>query len=267
MIETDSSKPTGRQSTPAPTPTPSLPAHAQISTESNGDDAEPDSALAAQAQALSEQVESLSRLLAEETMAEISRHQWVDLRAIKSVRYQPGRYVITQPETEEPEAQVRLLWEPGQLLLSSSLRSTEEDQVTLTLPGVREDIVWEIPAPRPGLIPSPPSDLGRPLPLSTTSASPDWRGANNAHRQAWTRHCRPQHQGAENIQSLDQAAAAADEATVAYGMLAEIQTRRKAPETTPGATIAAAGEETAAPLRKQASLALWGEPDDGSAGS
>ncbi len=248
MKETNDSKPYEKLTTPAPKTVPTLPtpnkpsdeAEAELEALSTANKALFSQAQAhsLQAQALSAQVVSLTALLAERGMAEISRHKWADLSRVATTDYVPGQYRIETPQSDDQELRVTLSWEPGQVLLCEGFHRTLENTLILILPSVRIPRFHPVPTPLPGTIPPRPPAANQPV--KWTTMDPAEQMAIQQHNEQWQAHLQPIMTAVTQEQMQTQDQALKDEEELAYLAIQAIQTRRKNPKTPPGQTIAAA---------------------------
>ena len=190
--------------------------------------------------------ESFLQQFAERAMAEITPHEWADLRSVKATRYEPGCYQVQISRADDPDPSVRLTWMPGRILLSEVLKITEENALALPLPSVRQSLKWKVEAPSPGQIP------GRAAPES----APQWVHLNSEeqreqheHKQAWETYVRPHTQQANQKEKSRLPATLADEEMLAFAAMQDIQARRLSTKTAPQQTITTALEAAAEKLR------------------
>ena len=190
--------------------------------------------------------ESFLQLLAERAMAEITPYEWADLRSVKATRYEPGSYQIQVSRADDPHPAVQLTWMPGRILLSEGLKITEETALALPLPSVRHALRWQVEAPSPGQIPGQPAPESGP---QWVHINPDQQREQHAHQQAWETYVRPQTELAKQQEKSRLSATLADEETLAFTAMQDIQARRLSTKKAPQQTITTALEAAAEKIR------------------
>ncbi len=215
-----------RPSNPHPTPPPKLvPTSLPPSTPLDEAEAELD-VLQTLNDSLSAQVISLSTMLAERGMVELWAHKWADLSRAATMEYEPGKYMIQIPEVDDPELCVKLLWEPGQILLCEAYQRTEANMLSFPLPTVRLPAKIVVQPPPTGTIPPRPKTERGEHPWDQHQAPSD---AMNAYTLEWWAYLEPYKEAASRQSEQRKTATLADESALSYLAIQLLQERRTKP--------------------------------------